>query len=143
MIAYGPGAYGWLTGDGDTVTQTHNIADISGYARRLREGPGLPLASGRRLAGHQAAGMVLGFAFKANQPIDAGRFRQRFGVELFHDEPFAPVFTELMERGLVEPVPGTRESVVPTLDGEALHEEIISVYFHQRVGGFAGAVCHR
>ncbi|WP_406334254.1 coproporphyrinogen-III oxidase family protein [Streptomyces sp. NBC_00203] len=143
MIAYGPGAYGWLTGDDDTVVQTHNIADIAGYARRLKEGPGLPLASGRRLAGYQAIGMVLGFAFKANQPIDAGRFRRRFGVELFRDEPFAAVFAELRDRGLVEPVPGTSESVVPTLDGEALHEEIISVYFHQRVGGFAEAVCHR
>lgn len=143
MIAYGPGAYGWLTGDDDTVVQTHNVADISGYARRLKEGPGLPLASGRRLAGYQAIGMVLGFAFKANQPIDAGRFRRRFGVELFRDEPFAAVFAELMERGLVAPVPGTLESVAPTLDGEALHEEIISVYFHQRVGGFAEAVCHR
>jgi oxygen-independent coproporphyrinogen-3 oxidase len=118
MIAYGPGAYGWLTGDDDTVVQTHNIADISGYARLLKDGPGLPLASGRR-------------------------FRRRFGVELFHDEPFAAVFTELMERGLLAPVPGTLESVAPTLDGEALHEEIISVYFHQRVGGFAEAVCHR
>ncbi|MEU6275185.1 radical SAM protein [Streptomyces populi] len=143
MIAYGPGAYGWLTGDDDAVTQTHNIADISGYARLLRRGPGLPLASGRRLTGHQAAGMVLGFAFKANQPIDAGRFRERFGVELFHDEPFAGVFADLMARGLVEAVPGAAESVVPTLDGEALHEEIISVYFHRRVGGFAEAVCHR
>lgn len=143
MIAIGPGAYGWLTGEGDEIVQTHNIADISSYARRLREGPGLPLASGRRLVGHEAIGMVLGFAFKANQPIDAGRFRERFGVELFRDEPFAPVFDELIERGLVEPVPGTTESVAPTLDGEALHEEIISVYFHQRVGGFAEAVCRR
>jgi oxygen-independent coproporphyrinogen-3 oxidase len=64
-------------------------------------------------------------------------------VELFRDEPFAEVFAELAERGLVEPVPGSRESVIPTLDGEALHEEIISVYFHQRIGGFAEAVCHR
>ncbi len=86
---------------------------------------------------------MLGFNFKANQPIDAGRFRRRFGVELFHDEPFAGVFDELLERGLVEPVPGAAESVIPTLDGEALHEEIISVYFHQRVGSFAEAVCRR
>ncbi|MFI9770556.1 coproporphyrinogen-III oxidase family protein [Streptomyces sp. NPDC052415] len=143
MIAYGPGAYGWLTGDDDTVVQTHNIADISGYARHLQDGPGLPLAFGRRLAGAEAIGMVLGFAFKANQPIDAARFRRRFGIELFHDEPFAGVFTELLERGLVEPVPGAGESVVPTLDGEALHEEIISVYFHQRIGSFAEAVCRR
>jgi oxygen-independent coproporphyrinogen-3 oxidase len=33
--------------------------------------------------------------------------------------------------------------VVPTLDGEALHEEIISVYFHRRIGDFAEAVCRR
>ncbi|WNM31310.1 radical SAM protein [Streptomyces sp. Li-HN-5-11] len=143
MIAYGPGAYGWLTGDGDTIVQTHNIADISGYARRMKAGPGLPLASGRRLTGHQAIGMVLGFAFKANQPIEAERFRRRFGVELFRDEPFAGVFAELMARRLVEPVPGAAESVVPTLDGEALHEEIISVYFHRRIGDFAEAVCRR
>ncbi|MGW0911397.1 coproporphyrinogen-III oxidase family protein [Streptomyces sp. NPDC002784] len=143
MIAYGPGAYGWLTGDDDTVVQTHNIADISGYARHLQNGPGLPLAFGRRLAGAEAVGMVLGFAFKANQPIDAARFRRRFGIELFHDEPFAEVFTELLQRGLVEPVAGAAESVVPTLDGEALHEEIISVYFHQRIGSFAEAVCRR
>ncbi|MFE0676404.1 coproporphyrinogen-III oxidase family protein [Streptomyces sp. NPDC058867] len=143
MIAYGPGAYGWLTRDDDTVVQTHNIADISGHARLLQDGPGLPLAFGRRLVGLEAVGLVLGFNFKANQPIDAARFRRRFGVELFHDEPFAAVFAELAERGLVEPVPGTTESVVPTLDGEALHEEIISVYFHQRIGSFAEAVCRR
>ncbi|CCK26388.1 putative coproporphyrinogen III oxidase [Streptomyces davaonensis JCM 4913] len=143
MIAYGPGAYGWLTGDDDTVVQTHNIADIGGYARLIQNGPELPLAFGRRLVGLEAIGLVLGFNFKANQPIDAARFRRRFGVELFHDEPFAGVFDELLERGLVEPVPGAAESVVPTLDGEALHEEIISVYFHQRIGSFAEAVCRR
>jgi oxygen-independent coproporphyrinogen-3 oxidase len=143
MVAIGPGAYGWLTGGGQSVVQTHNIADIAGYARRLKDGPGLPLASGRRLEGYQAIGMVLGFAFKANQPIDARRFRTRFGVELFADAPFAPVFAELAERGLVEGVPGEPECVRPTLDGEALHEEIISVYFHQRIGGFADAVCRR
>jgi coproporphyrinogen III oxidase-like Fe-S oxidoreductase len=143
MIAYGPGAYGWLTGEGDSVVQTHNIADIPEYSRLMKEGPGLPLATGRKLTGYQAIGMVLGFAFKANQPIDAARFRRRFGVELFGDEPFADVFTELTERGLVEAVPGATESVVPTLDGEALHEEIISVYFHQRIGGFTEAVCRR
>ncbi|MEU3292839.1 radical SAM protein [Streptomyces longwoodensis] len=143
MIAFGPGAYGWLTRDDDTVVQTHNTADITGYARRMKAGPGLPLAPGRRLTGHQALGMVLGFAFKANQPIRAERFRRRFGVEIFHDEPFASVFAELAERGFVAPVPGEPEAVVPTLDGEALHEEIISVYFHQRIGDFAEAVCRR
>ncbi|MCX5588357.1 coproporphyrinogen-III oxidase family protein [Streptomyces erythrochromogenes] len=143
MIAYGPGAYGWLTGEGDSVVQTHNIADIPEYTRPLREGTGLPLASGRRLTGYQAIGMVLGFAFKANQPIDAARFRRRFGVELFSDDPFAGAFAELTERGLVKQVAGSAESVMPTLDGEALHEEIISVYFHQRIGGFSEAVCRR
>jgi oxygen-independent coproporphyrinogen-3 oxidase len=32
---------------------------------------------------------------------------------------------------------------VPALDGEALHEEIISVYFHQRSGSFAEALRRR
>jgi hypothetical protein len=33
--------------------------------------------------------------------------------------------------------------VAPTLDGESQREEIISVCFHQRVGGRAEAACRR
>jgi coproporphyrinogen III oxidase-like Fe-S oxidoreductase len=142
MVAFGPGAYGWLTGDREEFLQTHNITDISGYVTFLENNPGLPLNYGRRLTGHKAIGTALGFNFKANQPIRLDRYRERFGADLLAVEPFASAFAELLERGLVELVEDG-QALKPTLDGEALHEEIISHYFHQRIGLSDAPVCRR
>ncbi|HEX6472340.1 MAG TPA: radical SAM protein [Streptosporangiaceae bacterium] len=142
MLAHGPGAYGWLTGDRDEFVQTHNRTDISGYVRHMQTEPGLPLAYGRRLTGHKAIGTALGFNFKANQPIVLDRYRQQFGADLLRMEPFREAFEDLLERGLVEEIMGGA-ALKPTLDGEALHEEIISHYFHQRIGLSDAPVCRR
>jgi coproporphyrinogen III oxidase-like Fe-S oxidoreductase len=142
MVAFGPGAYGWLTGNGSEVLQTHNEADIAGYVRRRAAGDHRPIAFGRLLDGEAALGSALGFAFKANQPIDLERFATRFGVDLLADEPTRAVFEELLDKGLVE-MASDGASVQPTLEGEALHEEIISVYMHGRIGGHSAPVCRR
>ncbi|MFI8350677.1 radical SAM protein [Streptomyces sp. NPDC085596] len=142
MIAYGPGAYGWLTGDQEEFLQTHNITDIGKYVSFMQKNEGLPLNFGRRLSGHKAIGTALGFNFKANQPIVLERYRARFGADLMETEPFASAFAELLERGLVEMV-GDGTALKPTLDGEALHEEIIFHYFHQRIGLSDAPVCRR
>lgn len=142
MVAYGPGAYGWLSGDGDEFVQTHNVTDISGYVNRMQSDPGLPLNYGRRLTGHKAIGAALGFNFKANQPIVLERYRTQFGADLLEMEPFAEAFADLLRRGLVEMTDEGR-SVKPTLDGEALHEEIIQHYFHQQIGLSDAPVCRR
>lgn len=142
MIAYGPGAYGWLSGDSEEFVQTHNVTDISGYVTRMQSDPGLPLSHGRRLTGHKAIGTALGFNFKANQPIVLERYRRQFGADLLTTEPFAAAFADMLERGLVEKT-DDGAALRPTLDGEALHEEIIHHYFHQQIGLSDAPVCRR
>ncbi|BCJ44130.1 hypothetical protein GCM10010168_09430 [Actinoplanes ianthinogenes] len=142
MIAYGPGAYGWLSGNRDSFVQTHNKTDIAAYVRHMQNEPGLPLSHGRKLDGHKAIGTALGFNFKANQPIVLDRYLTQFGADLLNAEPFASAFTDLLERGLVEMVDDGR-AIKPTLDGEALHEEIIYHYFHERIGLSDAPVCRR
>lgn len=141
MIAYGPGAYGWLSGDRDDPVQTHNIADIAAYARHMEQSDAPPLAAGRHLRGRQAVATALGFAFKANQPIEVERFKRIYGVDLLVDEPYRKVLTTLVDQGLL--APAADGAFGPTLDGETLHEEIISIYIHEAIGGHAQPVCHR
>lgn len=143
MIGFGPGAYGWLAGIRPDPIQTHNIADISAHARHVESQSTAPLASGRRLTGAEAVATALGFAFKSNQPISVQRFARIYGVNLLSDEPYAGVIEDLMAKGLVEPVNGSSEYLKPTLDGETLHEEIITTHIHGRIGGVVGAVCRR
>ncbi|OYD06344.1 coproporphyrinogen-III oxidase family protein [Paludifilum halophilum] len=140
MIAYGPGAYGWLTGGREEVVQTHNISDIAAYVKHMEESDEVPLSFGRLLTGHEAVASALGFNFKSNQPIELTRYREQFGIDLLEDAPYQDVFTELLDKGLIEK---TDDALIPTLDGEALHEEIISVYIHQRAGSFSEPLCRR
>ena len=35
MLAFGPGAYGWLSGAGQSAIQTHNSSDINGYLHHM------------------------------------------------------------------------------------------------------------
>jgi oxygen-independent coproporphyrinogen-3 oxidase len=142
MVAFGPGAYGWLTGTTDRVVQTHNETDIAAYARRVHAGDVRPIAFGRLLTGHEAAGSALGFAFKANQPISVERFQRQYGVDLLEDEPYRTVIEDLLTQELIAPVDG-EAAFRPTLNGEALHEEIISVYFQGRIGRFDDPLCKR
>lgn len=142
MIAVGPGAYGWVTGGRSEALQTHNIQDIAKYAEFMETTTDeLPLAHGKRLTDAQSIATALGFNFKANQPIRVDRFQETYGVDISRDEPFAAVFADLVDRGLAE---WTGAAYQPTLDGEAIHEEIISVYFHERIGGIVGErICRR
>jgi coproporphyrinogen III oxidase-like Fe-S oxidoreductase len=142
MLAFGPGAYGWLTGGREEFVQTHNRTDIAQYVEFMQSEPDLPLAYGRKLTGHQAIGTALGFNFKANQPIVLERYKQQFGADLLTMEPFADAFQDLRDRGLIELVAGGT-ALRPTMDGEALHEEIIYHYFHQRIGLSDAPVCRR
>jgi len=142
MLAFGPGAYGWLTGADQNALQTHNSSDINGYLHHMESSNEPPLAFGRLLSGHQAVGTALGFAYKSRQPIEIERFKNEYGVDLVNDEPYKSVFSELQAKGLLQPVAGGA-AFVPTLDGEALHEELISVYLHERIGSFTTAVCNK
>jgi oxygen-independent coproporphyrinogen-3 oxidase len=142
MLAVGPGAYGWLTGGREDITQTHNLIDIASYVEFMESQQGLPLSHGRRLTGHKAIGAALGFNFKANQPINLRRYKEQFGADLLQVEPFASAFADLLDRGLVEMVQDGA-AILPTLDGEALHEEIIYHYFHRRIGLSDAPVCRK
>lgn len=142
MIAFGPGAYGWLTGDGSRVLQTHNDTHIAGHLRKVEEGQETPLASGRLLEGHQAVSAALGFAFKAYQPISIQHFKEQFQVDLDVDQPYQSIFAELADCGFVERT-FSGNAWQPTLDGEAVHEEIISIYLHERIGQMQAGVCHK
>jgi oxygen-independent coproporphyrinogen-3 oxidase len=100
----------------------------------------LPFARGRRFSVRETVATALGFAFKAAQPINASRFLKDYGVSLAVDEPYASVLAELCRRKFLERrADGT--DFVPTLDGEALHEEIISVYFHDTLGSSPAVLC--
>jgi oxygen-independent coproporphyrinogen-3 oxidase len=142
MLACGPGAYGWLTGTVEAV-QTHNIADINEYREFMRHtADELPFARGRRFSVRETVATALGFAFKAAQPINASRFLKDYGVSLAVDEPYASVLAELCRRKFLERR-ADETDFVPTLDGEALHEEIISVYFHDTLGSSPAVLCRR
>lgn len=141
MIAFGPGAYGWLTGAGREVIQTHNITDIARYQRYDFDQSLPPLAYGRRLVGHEAVAARLGFAFKANQPIDIAAYEARFGIDITADEPYAGVIAAMISAGFLQW--GDATSLLPTQDGETIHEEVISHYIHGMLGADAGPVCHR
>lgn len=143
MVAFGPGAYGWLAGSRQDPVQTHNIADIARYVRHMRSESTVPLAFGRHLQGEQAVATALGFAFKANQPIEIDRFARVYGVNLMQDLPYAAIVRELIANGLMEPCEGKPGFLAPTSDGEALHEEIITTYIHDRIGNLQMPVCHR
>lgn len=142
MIAFGPGAYGWLTGDSAEIIQTHNDASIGRYEKIMETTKELPLAYGRKLSGNNSIATRLGFAFKANQPIALEEYKQRFGVDIFGNNPIGDVINEMLDKQFLEYLPD-RKSVRPTLKGEALHEEIISVYLHNRIGGLHEIVCKK
>jgi coproporphyrinogen III oxidase-like Fe-S oxidoreductase len=140
MIAYGPGAYGWLSGDSSAILQTHNRTNIEAHRTLMAGNEGPPLAGARQISGVEAVATILGFAFKSCQPISLERYRRQFGVNLLHDEPYASVLQELCERGFLE-LATTDDYLLPTLIGEAVHEEIISVYFQQRLGSSSSTSC--
>ncbi|MDT8997713.1 radical SAM protein [Paucibacter sp. APW11] len=142
MLAFGPGAYGWLAGANQSALQTHNSSDINGYLHHMESSDQPPLAYGRLLTGNQAAATALGFAYKSRQPIEVERFKNEYGVDISQDEPYRSIFEELQSKGLIRATQGGR-AYVPTLNGEALHEEIISVYLHDRIGSFTTAVCNK
>jgi len=142
MLAFGPGAYGWLTGAEKSALQTHNSPDINAYLHHMETQDSPPLAYGRLLSGEQAVATALGFAYKSRQPIEVERFKQEYGVNLLQDEPYKSIFEELVSKRLVARN-ADASAFVPTLNGEALHEEIISVYLHDRIGAFCTNVCNK
>lgn len=143
MIAFGPGAYGWLSDGRDEVIQTHNLQDIAAYLNHVRAGTGKPpLAFGRRLDPHQSIATVFGFAFKANQPIELEVFAARHGVHLLDDAPYGSVVGQLIDAGFVD-LSSDRRFIRPSLDGETVHEEIISHYLHGVLGSADALACKR
>lgn len=142
MIAYGPGAYGWLTGGSGQVIQTHNISDISAYMSAMNDTRSLPIASGKLLRGYRAVGTAFGFKLKANQWIDMQVFEEEWGVNLMKDQHTGPILKQMMDRGLIE-VSRDGRLIRPSPAGEALHEEMISIYAHDYIGGCREQVCKR
>lgn len=133
MIGYGPGTYSWFTGGSADIIQLHNIGDISQYSRHVREQSTLPLAFGRHIKGNQAISTALGFNFKAFRPMSRSRYLDQFGVDITGQEPYASVLETLINKGFLEKSRSGQE-IAPTLAGEMLHEEIMSVYFHGKLG---------
>jgi oxygen-independent coproporphyrinogen-3 oxidase len=130
MIAFGPGAYSWInSGDGDGIVQVHNVGNIGQYANHMNTEETLPISFGRNITGVRAVAATLAFNFKANRPIATARYAEQFGVDLLADEPFATAVDALLQRGYLERS-SDGGSLLPTLLGEALHEEIISCYLH-------------
>jgi coproporphyrinogen III oxidase-like Fe-S oxidoreductase len=143
MVAFGPGAYGWLTGNSRNVIQTHNEKDINLYVKKMEsitDSP--PLSHGRFLSDVQAVATALGFAYKANQKISLYRFKKIYDVDLLNDIPYSEIIDEMLQKGFLE-ISSDKKSLKPTLLGEALHEEIISVYIHRKIGEFSYQTCNK
>jgi oxygen-independent coproporphyrinogen-3 oxidase len=142
MIAHGPGAYGWLTGGTGQIIQTHNITDIAQYGEVMKDKSSLPMAPGKILEGYRAVGTAFGFKLKANQWLDLAAFASEWGVDLLNDPQTSPVVREMLAKDLlVQSADGTK--IRPSAAGEALHEEMISVYAHERIGGCGERICKR
>ena len=134
MIAYGPGAYGWLTFSPNNILQTHNTIDINGYAKIMVSENPEPFAFGRQLNYNES------FCFKSRQLIEFNRFEKQFNINIQKDCLISDVFSELISKGFVEE---NRNGFLPTILGEAFHEEIISVFIHNRIGKFNTQICNR
>lgn len=139
MLAFGPGAYAWLSG-GNSALQLHHSIDIDGH-RSTVEARQVPVARARVLRGQAAVATALGFNFKSGQPVRIQRYLDTYGVDIGRDEPYATVMGTLTEKSFVK-FTQADNAYVPTLDGEVLHEEIISVYFHGMLGS-ADVSCKR
>lgn len=143
MLAFGPGAYGWLTGDQSEYIQTHNMTDIRAYVELMQSDTvKTPLSYGRILQDNIAIGTRLSFAFKANQAIYFEEYKSLFGVDLLQDDPYREVFATLFEKDLMS-LSADGKSMQPTWKGEELHEEIMYYYFHKLIGGSDSAMCKR
>ncbi|MBA3033947.1 MAG: radical SAM protein [Gammaproteobacteria bacterium] len=133
MIAFGPGAYGWIVEPNGEILQTHNTTDISGHLGHMESGLGIPLSHGRYVTGRQAVSVALGYAFKACKPMSVQKIKERFNVDLLKDEPYREVLFTLVDKGFLGF--SSQDSIfMPTLAGEAFHEEIIDVYFQGWIG---------
>lgn len=133
MIAFGPGAYGWLTGERKDIIQTHNPTNISDYLHLIENLKDIPLSHGRYVAGKEAIATALGFIFKAYQKLDVRKIKERFHVDVLNEEPYREVLFTLVEKGFLHFSPEDTY-FTPTLAGEAFHEEIVHVYFKQWLG---------
>jgi oxygen-independent coproporphyrinogen-3 oxidase len=132
MLAIGPGAYGWFTGDSGKILQYHNEPSLHAYAEKLQSEKGTVVSFGKSIETKGAASAALAFRFKAFADISTTWFEERYGVNIQIDEPFASVLLEMLEKGfLTQPEYGVFS---PTLAGEALHEEIHTYYFLERLG---------
>lgn len=133
MIAFGPGAYGWLTGERKDIIQTHNPTNISDYLHLIENLKDIPLSHGRYVAGKEAIAAALGFIFKAYQKLDVRKIKERFHVDVLSEEPYREVLFTLVDKGFLHFSPEDTY-FIPTLAGEAFHEEIVHVYFKQWLG---------
>jgi oxygen-independent coproporphyrinogen-3 oxidase len=141
MIAHGPGAYGWITDRNTSKSiQSHNELSIAKYAKGMKDPSHLPLSHGVILNSNEALATRLGFAYKANQPILFQEYEKRFGIHLLKNEPVGKILKDLEDRGFISI---GEDHFVPTILGETFHEEIISKYFHERIGNFHESICKR
>lgn len=143
MLALGPGGYGWLSGTSSTYFQTHNQNKIHDYMAYMNDNPTKPpLKYGRILSGNLAIGTKLSFAVKARQPIFIETYKSTFGINILEDEPYRNVFIELIEKGFLF-YSSLNDSLNVTLKGETLHEEIMKVYFLDRIGASEDIFCKK
>ncbi len=143
MLALGPGGYGWLTENSKRYIQTHNKTKIHDYIKYMEADPTIPpLKFGREMTGNTAIGSKLSFAFKARQPIFLKTYEEDFEIDLLHDQPYADVIREMIERGFLC-LDEKQGSLHVTLRGETLHEEIMKIYFHDRIGTSDLVACQK
>lgn len=142
MIAFGPGAYGWLTGGRSDIIQTHNPTSLEAYLHCIETQKCIPLSHGRYIEGREAVATALGFAFKAHKKIEAQKVRERFHVDVLQEEPYREVLFSLVEKGFLS-FSSEDSSFVPTLIGEAFHEEIVSLYFCEWLGSLSPPRFHQ
>jgi len=132
-IAYGPGVYGWLSNGKDkSILQYHNTLKIHDYEKAVKAGES-PISHAYHMTGQVAVASALAFSFKSCQPILYSDYIDRYNVDISTAEPIASVLRELVYKGLIEELPDG-SGLLTTLQGELLHEEVVSVYFYGRLG---------
>lgn len=140
MLAYGPGVYGWYNCKNGRAIQTHNQLLLSKYEKIVSEGR-IPLAFGRKLQDLSYLSARLGFAYKANQPIDLDIFSNEMGYDVLKINKFKDVIDDLCSRGFL--LADNERKYFPTPAGEHLHEEIISILIHKKLDKEETTACKK
>ncbi len=140
MIAFGPGVYGWYNNKNGFAVQTHNTLNLNDYKRQIQNNQ-IPLSFGRELSGLYYIAARLGFAYKANQPIDFKLISKEYGEAILEIKEVNEMLDDLLDKNMLVDLGNNVYRPGPL--GEHLHEEVISIMIHEKLTGQTSQVCKK